>query len=128
MSLDYTLAGTSDQLLSSLDFSLAPSANYVISRQLTQFYPSSGNSMAPTGVQVSRIVLSGTDWLALSSVRIQFTVQNLGNQDFKPRSISPANFFSRVRLLASGVSVDDQWYHNRVDNVLRTLQPENFNL
>jgi hypothetical protein len=114
-------------MLQSLDFSLSASASYVIQRTSSSFYPSGASEMSPTGNQVVRVQLTSESFLDPETIRIQFTLANVGaGVSVLPKS-GPWCFFSRARLLCSGTLLEDVFYANRLNEMLiNVLQPANY--
>ena len=75
-----------------------------------------------------KFMLTGTDWLDPSTVRIMFTLNNSDatapqKKFLHPLNPLPANFFRRLRILAGGQVIEDIDYYNRVYNMVHTLLP-----
>jgi hypothetical protein len=71
-----------------------------------------------------RFVLTGTDWLDPSSVRVIFRLNNRDAANpLHLINALPANFFRRLRILAGGQLIEDIDYYNLVYNMLHTLLP-----
>ena len=113
-----------DVLIDSLSFKLPSSANFINDRRSVSFFPSGGNVYAPTGVKIIKFMLSGSDWLDPSSVRINFRLSN-GYADRTLHLINPlpSNFFRRLRIIAGGQVIEDIDSYNRVYNMIHTLLP-----
>ena len=73
--MEATTSAVEDSLINSLDFKIKPGASYITGRRNCSFFPSGGNSYAPSGVKVLRFHLTD-GWLDPSSVRIKYTLVN----------------------------------------------------
>ena len=76
--MDLVISSGEEQLLQSLDFSLAKTSSYVQERRLASFYPSGASSFSPDGVRVARFNITGDHWLDSSSLRLYFKLVNTG--------------------------------------------------
>ena len=112
-----------DTLIESLSFKLPNSANFINDRRSVSFFPSGGNSYSPNGVKVIKFMLTGSDWLDPSSLRIQFRLSNQNAQDLKLINPLPSNFFRRLRILAGGQVIEDIDCYNRVYNMIHMMLP-----
>ena len=75
--LEGQLSSTQEALLSSLDFKLGESANYVTRRRMgTVFYTSGASTFTQQGVRVARFQITSNEWLDMSSLRVQFTLKS----------------------------------------------------
>ena len=108
--MEFQIAGgTSDKLLSSLDFTLSNTANYVQSRRSVSWYPTGAGTFAPNGVRVLRFNMTGEGWCDLSTLRIQFAIRNTSadaNEIVAPVS-GPRCVLDRIRVLANSTVVED---------------------
>ena len=75
--MEHTLAGSEDALIDSLTFNLPNSANFITDRRSVSFFPSKGNNFSPQGVKILRFMLTGTDWLDPSTVRVQYKLKKM---------------------------------------------------
>ena len=64
-------------LLSSLGFKLLESSQYIQRRRDVVWYPTGSSSVNPTGNNVVRFLIAGSDWLALDEMLVEFTIKNL---------------------------------------------------
>ena len=87
-----------DVLIDSLSFKLPSSANFISARRSVSFFPSGGNTYSPTGVKILKFMLSGSDWLDPSTVRVNFRLNNSDNAN-------PLFLINRCRAISSDVSV-----------------------
>ena len=109
------IQATEDALIDTLSFKLPNTANFINDRRSVTFYPAGSNDYGPRGVKVIKFMLTGTDWLDPSTVRIQFTLNNKElTKNFSPISPLPSNFFRRLRILRGGIVVEDIDHYNRV--------------
>ena len=88
------IQATEDALIDSLSFKLPNSANFITERRAVTFFPSGGNSYSPSGVKIIKFMLTGTDWLDPSTLRVSFRLNNL-DEDHPLLLVNslPANFF-----------------------------------
>lgn len=126
LGLEDVVAGSDETLLSSLDFSLGPSANYVTNRRSTTWYPSGASTFSSNGVRVARIVLSGEGWLDPSTIRISMKMRNTSaTLPLKPLT-GPWAFINRATLLMNGTVVEDVHHANRVTEMLYRFMPADY--
>ena len=122
--MEYQLQGSEDSLIESLSFDLPNSANYIIDIKSVSFFPSNGNEFSPQGVKILRFMITGNDWADLSTLRVQYKMNNrdLANKLYliNPLAVIP---FRRVRLLVGGQLVEDIDYYNLVYIMFHTLMP-----
>ena len=119
------IQATEDALIDSLSFKLPSTANFIQERRSVSFFPSGSNNYSPKGVKIMKFMLTGTDWLDPSTVRIMFTLNNTDPNGLflHPLNPLPANFFRRLRILAGGQVIEDIDFYNRVYNMVHTLLP-----
>ena len=119
--MEFQIAGgTSDKLLSSLDFTLSNTANYVQSRRSVSWCPTGAGTFAPNGVRVLRFNMTGEGWCDLSTLRIQFAIRNTSadaNEIVEPVS-GPHCFIDRIRVLANSTVIEDIQYYARTHEML----------
>ena len=65
-----------DNLIDSLSFRLRPGASYVVDRKSVSYFPQGGNQYSPSGVNVMKIMLNGSDWLDPSTCKLFMNFQN----------------------------------------------------
>ena len=120
--MDLVVSSSSEeQLLQSLDFSLAKTANYVSERRLASFYPSGASQFSPDGVRVARFNITGDHWLDPSSLRLYFKLVNTGATPLQCAG-GPHLILDRVRLLIGGSVVEDVGPHyGRSHELLRRI-------
>ena len=71
-----------------------------------------------------KFMLTGTDWLDPSTVRVQFTLNNKDpTKNLHPLNPLPATFFRRLRIICGGIVIEDIDFYNRVYNMVHTLLP-----
>ena len=112
-----------DALIDSLSFKLPNSANFINDRRSVSFFPSGGNSYSPQGVKILKFVITGSDWLDPSSVRIQFRLNNANGAPMRLLNALPANFFRRLRIIAGGQVIEDIDCYSRVYNMIHMMLP-----
>ena len=97
-----------------LDFTLPPASTAVVDRkQHVRAYPTSASSLSINGTRTVRLRLGGDDFIDPSSVRIQFTINNLdGTNSLKPVT-GPWGVWQQVFLRSGGVELDNVPYYNR---------------
>ncbi len=125
------VGGSEEQLLSSLDFKLPPSSNYILERRQNKFFPSGASTFAPTGVRVARILLSGSEgWIAPETIKIGFNLTNNEAANGKHLILagSPGTVCQRIRVLIAGTVVEDIDYYNRAHTLYEKLKPWNWNI
>jgi hypothetical protein len=122
--MEHHLNSTEDALIESLSFKLPNSANFITDKRSVSYYPSNGNEFSPQGVKILRFMLTGTDWLDPSTLRVQYKFNNRDttNKLFPINSLA-AIPFRRLRILCGGQLVEDIDYYNLVYNMLHTLLP-----
>ena len=113
-----------DALIDSLSFKLPNSANFINDRRSVSFFPSGGNSYSPNGVKIIKFVITGSDWLDPSTVRVQFRLNNENADGLKLVNSLPSNFFRRLRIIAGGQVIEDIDCYNRVYNMVHMMLPE----
>jgi len=80
MSALESLIATSGEapMMDSLDFSLPPATSAVVDRrQHVRAYPTSASTLTPTGTRTVRIRLGGDDFCDASSIRLQYTINEI---------------------------------------------------
>ena len=95
--MEHSLAGAEDALIESLTFNLPNSANFITDRRSVSFFPSNGNEFSPQGVKILRFMLTGTDWLDVSTLRVQYKLNNKQNVSLYPINALAAIPFRRLR-------------------------------
>lgn len=110
--MDLVLSGGEDQLLSSLQFKLPPSASYIQERRLASFYPSGASSFSPTGVRECRFAITSEQWLDPASLRINLTIRNPTGGVIS-LAAGGSSLIRRMRVLAGGVCIEDISHYNR---------------
>ena len=69
--MEHHAQSVDDHLISSLSFQPKKGASYVNDRRSVTYFPQGGNSYAPGGVKVARIMITGENaWLDPSTVKI----------------------------------------------------------
>ena len=106
--MEHSLAATEDALIESLTFNLPNSANFITDRRSVSFFPSNGNEFSPQGVKILRFMITGTDWLDPSSLRVQYKFNNKDGTNPLYRTNALASIpIRRVRCLCGGQLVED---------------------
>ena len=116
------IQATEDSLIDTLSFKLPNTANFINDRRSVTFFPSGSNEYGPRGVKVMKFLLSGTDWLDPSTIRVQYRLNNTA-KNLHPLNPLPSIFFRRLRILCGGIVVEDIDFYNRVYNMVHTLLP-----
>ena len=75
--MEHTLNASEDALIEPLTFNLPNSANFITDRRSVSFFPSNGNKFSPQGVKILRFMITGTDWLDPSTLRVMFDLNNV---------------------------------------------------
>jgi hypothetical protein len=122
--MDLVLAGqTEDELQSSLEYKLSPTANYITSRRSVRNYPSGASSLSTRGLRVARVNIGsdGSSFIDPSTVQVTFTIQNNSTTGAVAPVSGPACFFSRCRVFCGGQLTEDIQYFNRVSHMFREV-------
>ena len=118
------IQATEDALIDTLSFKLPSTANFITDRRSVSFFPAGSNDYGPRGVKIMKFMLTGTDWLDPSTVRVQFTLNNKDPaKNLHPLNPLPATFFRRLRIICGGIVIEDIDFYNRVYNMVHTLLP-----
>ena len=109
-----------DHLIDGLSFKIKPGASYVTRRSQSTYWASGSNVYGATvGTKVIFVLLSGDQWLDPSTVRLNFTLNNLDGGEANAHLLRPVSgpwcFFRRVRVLCGGAIIDDIDSYNRID-------------
>ena len=110
--MDLVLSGGEDQLLSSLQFKLPPSASYIQERRLASFYPSGASTFSPGGVRECRFAITSESWLDPATLRLNLTLRNPTGGAIA-LAAGGASLIRRMRVMAGGVTVEDISHYNR---------------
>ena len=115
-----------DHLIESLSFQPKKRASYVNDRRSVTYFPQGGNSYAPGGVKVARIMITGENaWLDPSTVKILFKLRNLhASDELQPLVTGAHAFFRRLRLIIGGQIVEDIDHVNRVTQLFHMMMPD----
>ena len=112
MSALESLIATSGEapMMDSLDFSLPPATSAVVDRrQHVRAYPTSASTLTPTGTRTVRIRLGGDDFCDASSIRIQYTINEIagaGGHSLVPWT-GPWGAWGQVYLRSNGCELDN---------------------
>ena len=110
--MDLVLSGGEDQLLSSLQFKLPPSASYIQERRLASFYPSGASTFSPGGVRECRFAITSESWLDPASLHINLTLRN-PSADVIALAAGGSSLIRRMRIMAGGVTIEDISHYSR---------------
>ena len=123
--MEATAQSVEDLLVDGLSFKLKQGASYITNRRSVTYYPHGGNQYSPTGVKVIKLMLTGSDWLDPSTLRMMFDLRNTNATEANLLyTISgPWSFFRRLRILCGGQLVEDIDYYNHVHEMFHVLQP-----
>ena len=130
MSLQVLKDTTNQTLIRPLDYNIDATADYIVERRSSTFYPSGSNVYnATSGTKLIKIVISGDNqYLDPSTLRVQYELVNKTTEegyDKKLRTIgSPSSFFRRGRLLCGNIVISDVDDYNRTDEMLRMFRPK----
>ena len=108
--MDWVLAGqTEDELQSSLEYRLSPTANYITSRRSVRNYPSGASSLSARGLRVARVNIGsdGSSFIDPATLQVTFTIQNNSTTGMLAPVSGPSCFFSRCRVFCGGQLVED---------------------
>jgi hypothetical protein len=116
------IQATEDSLIDTLSFKLPNTANFITDRRSVSFFPSGSNDYGPRGVKIMKFMLTGTDWLDPSTVRVQFRLNNKDTtKNLHPLNPLPATCFRRLRILRGGIVVEEiDFYRHHEDPLWRT--------
>ena len=123
--MEATAQSVEDYLVDGLSFKLRPGASYITNRRSVTYYPHGGNQYSPTGVQVIKLMLTGSDWLDPGSLRLMYDLVNNDtdtNNNLYPIS-GPWSFFRRLRVICGGQVVEDIDYYNHVHEMFHVMTP-----
>ena len=126
---EHYINSVEDYLIDGLSFKMPAGGSYVISRKNCTFYPAgSATYSSVSGTKLIRINLSSSsEWLDPQSVRLSFQLNNKdGTANHQLRTVGGAYaFFSRARLLAGGVLVEDLMDYSRMHHMFSELTSSN---
>ena len=101
----------------------------MLQRNQNKFFPSGASTFSPTGVRTARINLTGaTGWVDPSTIKVGLTLTNNSDDVDLILAGSPATLVQRIRVLISGVVVEDVDYYGRVHTMYERLRPHNWNI
>ena len=126
--MEATAQSVEDYLIDGLTFKLQPGASYITNRRSVTYFPHGGNTYSATGVKVIKLMLTGSDWLDPSTVKMQFDLLNLSTsstagQGYLTPIGGPWSFFRRLRILCGGQVVEDIDYYNHCHEMIHVLMP-----
>ena len=123
--MEHHTQSVDDHLIESLSCQPKKGASYVNDRRSVTYFPQGGNSYAPGGVKVDRIMLTGDAWLDPSTVRIIFKLGHLhASDDLQPLVPGAHAFFRRLRLIIGGQIVEEIDHYNRVTQMFHMMVPD----
>ena len=125
--VEVVTAALEDQLIDPLSFKLTKTASYITKRRSCTFHPQGSNIYNPTtGTKLIKILLSGSDWLDPSFVRIMFVFFQRMAMRLKITIsillVVHGVVFSRLRILAGGQVIEDIDNFNRVHENVSSIQ------
>ena len=123
--MDLILSGGEESLLSSLDFSLPPTTNYIQSRRLVSYYPTGASTFSPTGVRVCRFNLNGAHWLDPASIRIYAKLTSTSTTTTLQLADGPHCLLQRVRCFIGGTLIEDSDHYGRTHHLSRRILMSN---
>ena len=74
--MESNIQAVEDNLIHNLTFKSGDGASYVTKREQVSFFASGSDVYGAGGTRVIRITLNGDGWADLSSMRVNFTVNN----------------------------------------------------
>jgi len=86
------------------------------------YFAQGGNQYSPNGVKVMKFNLTGDQWLDPSTFKVMFQINNRSTSKFL-RSVhwDPAVLFSRMRIIAGGVVLEDISDANKLSLIIDSL-------
>ena len=106
--LDSLLAAAPDAgLLPGFDYSIVPSSTAVVDRKQGKCaYPTSASSLSQSGTRTCRIPIGSDGFCDSSSVRLEFTINNLDSAKDMKFWAGPWGAWGTVRLLSQGTEIE----------------------
>ena len=97
-----------------LDFTLPPASSAVVDRkQHVRAYPTSASTLTPTGTRTFRIRLGGDHFVDSSSIRLQYTINNLDVNSAINPVCGPWGAWAQLYLRSGGVELDNIPHYGR---------------
>ena len=114
-SLESLIATAGEAPMSSqLSYALAPADTSVVDRkQHCRAYPTGVSTLSPSGTRQCIIRLGGDDFVDASSVRLQFTINNLDSTNKLSPTTGGWGCIQQIFLRSGGVELDNVPYYNR---------------
>ena len=124
-SLDIHIASLEDSLIDGVSFANRATASYITGRKSTSFPTQSGGTFSPQNLLIMRFTLNDADgaWLDGSTIRLAFTLNNLGTSSLNPVTLSPASLFRRLRLICGGTEIFDLLSYGRCHELFTMQLP-----
>jgi hypothetical protein len=114
-----------DALISGLSYKLKPGASYVTNRRSVTYFAQGGNQYSTSGVKVMKFNLTGDQWLDPSSFQVMFQLNNRSaTKPLRSCYWNPAVLFSRMRIIAGGVVIEDISDANKLSVILDYVSSE----
>ena len=110
-----------DELLPSMRYDSEPTASYIESSRMVRFRPSAGDRYSPQQ-RTLRFNLQDHCWVEPSSVRLQFTLNNLEALGLNPIG-HPLCMFQSAKLFAGGQLVEQFEELGPLATILDKLKP-----
>ena len=121
--MESIIAQNEDVLVTPIDFSLGPSAQYLVSREQQTFF-SSQNLVSPSSVRVAKYQLGSNSFLDLSSLYFAFDLtNNHGSAALTPLTAEAHCLFKRLIVRCGGTLVESLELHNVSEEFVRRLLP-----
>jgi hypothetical protein len=99
---------------SELTYALAPANTTVVDRKThVRAYPTSASTLSPTGTKTCRLRLGGDDFVDASSVRLQFTINNLDGSNKLVPTTGGWGCIQQLFLRSGGTELSNIQYYNR---------------
>ena len=97
-----------------LTYALAPANTSIVDRKThVRAYPTSASTLTPTGTKTCRIRLGGDDFIDASTVRLQFTINNLDGTNKLLPLTGGWGCVQQIFLRSGGTELDSIPYYNR---------------
>ena len=91
----------------------APSTAITDRQHHVRAYPSSASSLSPTGTKTCRIRIGGDQFVDPSSIRVQYTLNNLESAKYLRPVSGPWCLWQQVYCRSSGVELDNIPHYGR---------------
>ena len=119
------VASLSDALIDGMSFANRNTASYITARRSCSFPTQSGGTFSPQNLRIMRFNMNDSDgaWLDGSTIRVAFTISNLGTSPLTPSTRSPASLFRRLRVLTGSQEVFDLLSYGRCHELFSMMLP-----